>query len=98
MPDRGCSGLLLGGVRNAFPGTKRDAQSGGDARRDYPAVTEATIGATICRPGWTRSIRPPRGYTSAMKRRQLRALGYADRRMAHYEEDHLGCGLIEASK
>ena len=54
-----------------------------------PAVTPATIADTICRRGWTRTVRPPKEYTSGLKREQLRAWGYGDRRLGHYEEDHL---------
>jgi hypothetical protein len=54
-----------------------------------PAVTQATIGSTICVRGWTRTIRPSQQYTSALKRQQLREFGYMDRRMGEYEEDHL---------
>jgi hypothetical protein len=54
-----------------------------------PAVTQETIGQTICVGGWTRTIRPPAQYTSALKRRQIRDWGYADQRMADFEEDHL---------
>jgi hypothetical protein len=54
-----------------------------------PAVTEATIDTTICVRGWTRTVRPPAGYTEELKRRQIREYGYADRRLRSYEEDHL---------
>lgn len=54
-----------------------------------PTVAQETIGTTICVRGWTRTVRPPWQYTSALKRRQIRELGYADRRMSAYEEDHL---------
>jgi hypothetical protein len=54
-----------------------------------PAVTEATIDTTICVWGWTRTVRPPAGYTEELKRRQIREYGYADRRLRSYEEDHL---------
>ncbi len=56
-----------------------------------PAVTPATIHATICVPGWTATIRPSGAYTTGLKRRQL-AAGYTwrgDTRVADYEEDHL---------
>jgi hypothetical protein len=59
------------------------------------AVTQENIGATICRRGWTATIRPPASYTSGLKRQQLTELGYADRDPRHYEEDHrvpLGVG------
>ena len=54
-----------------------------------PAVTQDTIGQTICKPGWARTVRPPRRLTSSLKRRQLRVFGYADQHMRDYEEDHL---------
>jgi hypothetical protein len=54
-----------------------------------PEVRQDTIEVTICVRGWTRTIRPPGQYTSAMKRQQLRDYGYANRRMGEYEEDHL---------
>ena len=40
-----------------------------------PAVTQETIYSTICRSGWSASVRPPAAYTGALKRRQLRELG-----------------------
>lgn len=54
-----------------------------------PAVTQATLAATVCVSGWTRTIRPPTSYTNALKRLQLDTLAYADRNPRHYEEDHL---------
>ncbi len=54
-----------------------------------PAVTSGTPAATICSPGWARTVRPPRGFTSYLKRRQLAGLGYLDQHMRDYEEDHL---------
>jgi len=54
-----------------------------------PAVTQKTIGETICIPGWTRIVRPAVGYTEELKRQQMAAFGYHDRRLSHYEEDHL---------
>jgi len=53
-----------------------------------PEVTQATIGSTICRRGWTRTVRPPSDYTSALKERQMTAY----REMgppSGYQEDHL---------
>src|SRR5581483_9064980 len=40
-----------------------------------PAVTQATIGATICRRGWTATVRPPGSYTNALKVQQMTAYG-----------------------
>ena len=53
-----------------------------------PDVTQATIGSTICRRGWTATIRPPVDYTNALKRRQMREYG-EDGPMSAYQEDHL---------
>ena len=53
-----------------------------------PAVTQANIGETICVMGWTKTIRPPRSYTSRLKRMQIREQGLPGR-MSDYEEDHL---------
>jgi hypothetical protein len=36
-----------------------------------PAVTQANIDETICRRGWTHTIRPPKEYTTTLKRKQL---------------------------
>jgi hypothetical protein len=53
-----------------------------------PAVTQATLRSTVCRKGWTRTVRPPTSYTNDLKRKQLRA-----RRLrgppSSYQEDHL---------
>lgn len=55
-----------------------------------PDVTQGNIASTICRRGWTATIRPPRAYTTALKRRQIVEYGaYAGKSLAAYEEDHL---------
>ena len=67
----------------------------GYARRDLtpgvrnPAVTQATIGTTICVSGWTATVRPSTSYTNALKASGLVAYGYANRDPASVEEDHL---------
>jgi hypothetical protein len=53
-----------------------------------PSVTQQTIRATICRRGWTRTIRPPVSYTNDLKRRGLRAYGLRGPPSA-FQEDHL---------
>jgi hypothetical protein len=54
----------------------------------YHAVTQATLGATVCVSGYTATIRPPVSYTSALKRWLLK-----DRHLAgdvgDYQLDHL---------
>lgn len=54
-----------------------------------PDVTPDTLAATICRSGWTKTIRPPASYTDRLKRDQIAAYGYTDTDPRHYEEDHL---------
>ena len=55
----------------------------------YPAVTQSTIGTTICVSGWTKTIRPPVSYTDELKTQQIAQYGYSDTKLADYEEDHL---------
>jgi hypothetical protein len=37
-------------------------------------------------------VRPPVQYTEELKRQQIHTFGYDDRRLSHYEEDHLLSG------
>lgn len=53
-----------------------------------PDVTQRTIDATICRPGWTKSIRPPVSWTAPRKLAAMRAYG-AHGSPSGYEYDHL---------
>ena len=53
-----------------------------------PDVTQETIASTICRRGWTRTIRPPVEYTNALKLRQMKEYGETGPPSA-YQEDHL---------
>jgi len=53
-----------------------------------PAVTQENIGSTICRHGWTATVRPPVDYTNTLKRRQMRIYGETGPPSA-YQEDHL---------
>jgi hypothetical protein len=52
-------------------------------------VTEANLNETVCRSGWTKTVRPPASYTDALKREQITAYGYTDTNPRSYEEDHL---------
>lgn len=52
-----------------------------------PDVTQATIGKTICVPGWTATVRPPASKTDKIKRAMLSTMD--DKAPAHYELDHL---------
>ena len=53
-----------------------------------PAVTQANIRSTICKRGWTATVRPPVAYTNALKRKQMRVYGETGP-MSAYQEDHL---------
>jgi hypothetical protein len=53
-----------------------------------PDVTPSSIADTICKSGWTQTVRPPSSYTSELELRQMRQY----RRSGHhgdYQEDHL---------
>ena len=54
-----------------------------------PNVTTANLTSTICKRGWTATVRPPAAYTGALKVAQILEYGYADRALSHYQEDHL---------
>jgi hypothetical protein len=52
-----------------------------------PRVTQATIGRTVCRAGWTATVRPPEAVSEAEKRASM--LTYGDTRpISDYEYDH----------
>lgn len=53
------------------------------------SVTQASLSSTICKSGWTATVRPPSSYTGPLKTRQITQYGYTDTSPAGYEEDHL---------
>jgi hypothetical protein len=53
-----------------------------------PDVTQASIGATICVRGWTRTVRPSTEYTNPLKLRQMREYGVRGP-PSEFQEDHL---------
>jgi hypothetical protein len=53
-----------------------------------PGVTQSNIRSTICKRGWTATIRPPESYTDALKRKQMRQYRETGS-MSGYQEDHL---------
>lgn len=67
-----------------------------------PRVTQQNIKNTICRRGYTVTVRPPFEYTNAMKHRLMRAYGFTGS-IHDYELDHLiplelgGCPSCEAN-
>ncbi len=54
-----------------------------------PNVTQENIGSTICRSGYTATIRPSVSYTDKLKVEQIKQYGYTDTNTRDYEEDHL---------
>jgi hypothetical protein len=54
-----------------------------------PAVTQATIGRTICKPDWTKAVRPPLRVMDQIKRDKLRAAGWADADKSRFELDYI---------
>lgn len=52
-----------------------------------PAVTQRTIGSTICRSGWTATVRPPESVTEPEKLASMAAYGDTGR-ASSYEYDH----------
>ena len=91
-------GLLAGAavvVATALPrrsgGSKAPAVRASWARTPgvlNPMVTQPTIRATICKPGWTRTVRPPVSYTNELKTRQLAQYRLRGPPSA-FQEDHL---------
>jgi len=55
----------------------------------YAKVTQHNIRRTICKKGWTSTVRPPESYTARLKIMQIRQYGYKRRNPRLYEEDHL---------
>lgn len=59
-----------------------------------PAVTQATISTTVCKSGWTATIRPTVSYTNKLKDEQLKTtyksfVAIYGASASAYEEDHL---------
>ena len=85
----------MGGSAAASPAARRCHSSHGLPDRrctpgaTYAKVTQKNIGRTICRSGWTGTVRPPESYTEKLKREQIAAYGYRDKNLGDYEEDHL---------
>ena len=52
-----------------------------------PAVRQGTIGRTICKSGWTRTVRPSTSYTNKLKQVQMVQYGETGS-PSDYEEDH----------
>jgi len=85
----------MGGSAAASPAARRCHSSHGLPDRrctpgaTYAKVTQEKIGRTICRSGWTGTVRPPESYTEKLKREQIAEYAYRDKNLGDYEEDHL---------
>jgi hypothetical protein len=53
-----------------------------------PEVTQENIAGTICKQGWTKTVRPPTSYTDELKIEQMGEYGRSGRTW-DYQEDHL---------
>ena len=53
-----------------------------------PQVTQGNIQETICRPGYTKKIRPPVVVTNAIKKKRMRDLGLPFELMGDFQLDH----------
>jgi hypothetical protein len=58
-----------------------------------PKVTPDTLEATICRTGYTKSIRPPKEITEAEKKANAAAYSYTGQ-LSGAEHDHLVSGAL----
>jgi hypothetical protein len=53
-----------------------------------PDVSQATIQATICVPGWTKTVRPPYPVSNAIKIEKLGAMGLTEADKSRFQLDH----------
>lgn len=85
------------------PGTcrlgSRDGQPMPDPKRTpgaiNPNVHQDNIAATICRAGWSATIRPPTSKTNAMKAASARSYSLGPNQTGEY--DHLLSGVVTGS-
>ena len=87
------AGLLLLGLALVAPhGASQKSPYHADLVRTpgvvNPDVRQASIASTICKHGWTKTIRPPTDYTNALKVSQMREYGVGGA-LSNYQEDHL---------
>jgi hypothetical protein len=84
--------LALLGAAALLPHGSREAAYHADLVRTPGVVnsdvTQANIASTICKHGWTKTIRPPTDYTNALKVKQMREYGVRGS-LSQYQEDHL---------
>jgi hypothetical protein len=54
-----------------------------------PRVTQENVASTICKSGYSKSVRPSTSVTDRIKREDMAAYGLQSQRLADYELDHL---------
>ncbi len=69
-----------------FPKFDCNALDGVPINKD---VEQSNIGETICKKGWTRTVRPPEEVTQEIKRKRLMAAGEPTSDAKRYELDHI---------
>lgn len=77
--------ILTSGLANAQSSLPDPKRTPGSLN---PAVTQETIGQTICAPGWTQKIRPSTSVTTTLKKKQIDEF-YGGGKLADFTEDHL---------
>lgn len=88
-------GFMAGRAHGAAPSTCSYQQGGTLPDRQCtpgatnPAVTQGDIRSTICKPGWTRIVRPPAYITDLEKIDSIRQYGVGSFPPASFEYDHL---------
>jgi hypothetical protein len=90
-----CSGVLAVGLLGGFGGGGGRPKLSPD-RASWlltPGVVnldvrQDSIGQTICKQGWTQTVRPPSSYTDELKAEQMKAYGRLGT-TSDYQEDHL---------
>lgn len=82
--------LAVAGVGVVMAGTAGlvASQTNAHMRSPVPGINTQVSLSKLCTPGYTRTIRPPQSYTTALKIKQLRQWNYKDQNPSHYEEDH----------
>src|SRR4051812_31273139 len=96
LPIAVCAALLIGLIAFATPSLPlKHCTAGGllPEPKGTPGstsskVTQANIQTTICKAGWTATIRPPVSYTSKLKPQQMTKYVFADS-ISNHEEDQL---------
>lgn len=82
-----CGGREGFGASTPSPNAASATATSQPAGATDPRVTASNVHATICRPGWSRQVRPPLAVTEPIKRRLVAKLA-PGHRLADFELDH----------